>query len=139
MKITSFSISQRFYLWRWAWLAGFAYSVAQGLVAELKSREEYESCNLSKPIKMYTDGLHTIPLQREGIRYFVSSEPENCKNGLKLHVQVLPSDAANPFTTSVTTVVADGPSTPSGSARRCINSILVLIAAMLCATMGLPH
>ncbi|KAK7359856.1 hypothetical protein VNO77_01821 [Canavalia gladiata] len=100
------------------------YSVAQGLVAELRSREEYEACDVSNPIKMYTDGLHTIPLEREGIRYFVSSETENCKNGLKLHVEVLPEDTR--ITNSSPTVAADGPTTPSGSARYGHNSMLML-------------
>ncbi|KAI5447102.1 hypothetical protein KIW84_014813 [Lathyrus oleraceus] len=48
----------------------FTYSAAQGLIAELKSREEYESCNMSNPIMMYTEGLHTVPLEKEGMRYF---------------------------------------------------------------------
>ncbi|KAJ1428688.1 Phytocyanin domain [Sesbania bispinosa] len=98
------------------------YSVAQGLVAELKSREEYESCDVRNPIKMYTEGLHTIPLEREGIRYFVSSDPHNCKNGLKLHVEVMPK--ASPITLPLQ---AAGPTAPSASARYAHNSILTLM------------
>ncbi|KAI9085305.1 hypothetical protein K1719_032682 [Acacia pycnantha] len=99
----------------------FTYSVAQGLVAELQSKEEYESCNVTNPIKMYTDGLHTIPLEKEGIIYFASSDIKNCKNGLKLHVDVLPRAFESPPAPTTTTVpkrvVADGPSSPSGSAH----------------------
>ncbi|OVA20050.1 Plastocyanin-like [Macleaya cordata] len=68
----------------------FAYSAAQEIVAELRSKEEFESCDVSNPIRMYTDGLNRVTLDGEGSRYFASGTPENCKNGLKLHVQVLP-------------------------------------------------
>lgn len=119
--------------------AGFTYSAAQGLLAELQSKEEYESCDLSNPIKMYTDGLHIVPLEREGIRYFVSSEPESCMNGLKLHVEVLPNTTvANPTSTG-SKVEADAPSTPSGSARYGGHSFPTMIAVMLCVAMGLAH
>ncbi|KAF7803820.1 mavicyanin-like [Senna tora] len=113
----------------------FTYTAAQGLVAELQSREEYESCNASKAIKMYTDGLHTVPLEREGIRYFVSTDPQNCKTGLKLHVEVLPTATS---TTFLPNVEADGPSTPSASIRHQGHSILMLIVVMLGVTVGLP-
>ncbi|XP_061340821.1 mavicyanin-like [Gastrolobium bilobum] len=117
----------------------FTYSVAQGLIAELKSREEYESCDVSNPIKMYTEGLHTIPLEREGIRYFVSSEPEHCKTGLKLHVEVLPKTAPARNTNYHTpTVEAAGPTTPSGSARYAHKTFLVLVV-IFCVTVGLAY
>ncbi|AES64456.1 putative cupredoxin [Medicago truncatula] len=114
----------------------FAYSAAQGLVAELKSREEYESCNMSNPIKMYTEGLHTIPLEKEGIRYFVSSDSENCKNGLKLNVEVQPKDSPLHALPITQTAVADGPTSPSGSTRYGHNVILSLL---LCAIMVLAY
>ncbi|KAK4270985.1 hypothetical protein QN277_019747 [Acacia crassicarpa] len=124
----------------------FTYSVAQGLVAELQSKEEYESCNITNPIKMYTDGLHTIPLEKEGIIYFASSDIENCKNGLKLHVDVLPRASESPpapTTTTTTTVpkrvVADGPSSPSGSAHYGTSSLLMLIVLVLYVTMGCAY
>ncbi|KAI3969679.1 hypothetical protein MKX01_020240 [Papaver californicum] len=68
----------------------FSCSAAQEMVAELGSKEEYETCDITNPIKMYTDGLNSVHLDGEGSRYFVSGMPESCKNGLKLHVHVLP-------------------------------------------------
>ncbi|XWS19332.1 hypothetical protein CRYUN_Cryun31cG0006100 [Craigia yunnanensis] len=62
----------------------------------LLSKDEYELCDVSNPVRMYTDGLDGIPLDGEGIRYFVSSRPESCKNGLKLHVDVMPLGALRP-------------------------------------------
>ncbi|KAG8655788.1 mavicyanin [Manihot esculenta] len=66
----------------------FAYSMAQGTIAELKTKEEYDSCDISNPIRMYTNGLDSISLHEEGIRYFVSTNSKICKKGLKLHVEV---------------------------------------------------
>lgn len=37
---------------------------------------------------MYTD---QVSLEKEGVRYFTSGNPESCKNGLKLSVPVEPS------------------------------------------------
>lgn len=104
------------------WLA---YSAAQESIAELQSKEEYESCDVSNPIRMYTDGLDVIPLDGEGIRYFVSSKYDNCKNGLKLHVNVLPlphphqSSEVAKVTTAKRSAFpfAVPPATPSGSTR----------------------
>ncbi|CAA3023951.1 mavicyanin-like [Olea europaea var. sylvestris] len=83
-----------------SWLSGrvfrvgdkiwFTYSAPQESVVELQSLEEFQSCDLSNPIKMYTDGVDQIPLEREGNRYFVIGNQENCSNGLKLHVDVKP-------------------------------------------------
>ncbi|CAA3023950.1 mavicyanin-like [Olea europaea subsp. europaea] len=74
----------------------FTYSVPQENIVELQSLDEFESCDLSNPIKMYTDGLNQIPLETEGNRYFVIGNQENCDNGLKLHVDVKPSETQPP-------------------------------------------
>lgn len=138
--IASWSSGKTFRVGDEIWLT---YSVAQGLVAELHSKEEYESCDLTKPIKMYTDGLHTIPLEKEGIRYFASTDAENCKNGLKLHVHVLPRTIENSSMATISTVpnkaVADGPSSPSGSAHYRTSSLLMLLVPMLYVTMGFAY
>ncbi|PNX93135.1 early nodulin-like protein 2-like [Trifolium pratense] len=114
----------------------FAYSVAQGLIAELKSREEYESCNMSNPIMMYTEGLHTIPLEKEGIRYFVSSNSENCKNGLKLHVEVQPKDSPSRALPNTQNVVAAEPTSPSGSAHY---GHSVILSILLCVIVVIAY
>ncbi|XP_019171775.1 PREDICTED: early nodulin-like protein 2 isoform X2 [Ipomoea nil] len=68
----------------------FAYSIGQDSIVELGSLEEYESCDLSNPIRMFTDGLDKISLDGEGIRYFASGNIDNCRKGLKLPVNVQP-------------------------------------------------
>jgi len=114
--------------------------VAQGLVAELKSKEEYEACDVSNPIKMYTEGLHTIPLESEGMRYFVSSQPENCKNGLKLHIEVLPKGQGitKKKYSTLSDYEAAAPTTPSASTRYGHSTVLVL-TVMFCVILGLAY
>ncbi|MFS8025901.1 putative Phytocyanin domain, cupredoxin [Helianthus anomalus] len=87
----------------------FRYLAPQEMIVELASMEEYYSCDLTNPIKMYTD---QVPLEKEGIRYFASASYEKCKNGVKLPVQVKPRE-----------VTAYGPS-PSSATQ--LNRLLAL-------------
>ena len=89
---------------------------------EVKSKEEYEACDVSNPIRMYTNGLDSVSLEEEGIRYFASVKPENCKNGLKLHVAVQPQAQANHDqhhtvlgSALADVAVADGPTSPASA------------------------
>ncbi|KAL5836391.1 hypothetical protein ACOSQ4_015888 [Xanthoceras sorbifolium] len=115
----------------------FTYSAAQEGIAELKSKEEYESCDATNPIRMFTDGLNSILLDGEGIRYFVSSRTDSCKNGLKLHVEVVPP--GTPETQNITTTshgsasrLAASPTSPSGSDRTSSSFALFFIGFWLC-------
>ncbi|OMO64772.1 Plastocyanin-like protein [Corchorus olitorius] len=115
----------------------FAYSAAEESIIELNTKDEYESCDVSNPIRMYTDGLSGIPLDGEGTRYFVSSKPDKCKNGLKLHVEVMPfrspAETQKPkHSVSVMAAAAapTTPSPPSGSLH--LHASLVLLLVGLC-------
>ncbi|KAF8414182.1 hypothetical protein HHK36_002181 [Tetracentron sinense] len=99
----------------------FAYSAAHESIAELGSIEEFITCDVNNPIRMYTDGLEGVSLDGEGAHYFASGRPDSCKNGLKLHVEVLPLQPKSEIQTVATTealatAVATGP-TPSGSSH----------------------
>ncbi|CAH9125532.1 unnamed protein product [Cuscuta epithymum] len=87
----------------------FTYSAAQDNIVEVGSLEEYESCDLTNPIRMYTDGLNKISLDGEGIRYFTSGNIENCRNGLKLPVYVQPRDSMSAQSTSMDGGIAPTP------------------------------
>lgn len=105
----------------------FAYSAAEENIVELGSRDEYESCDITNPIKMYTDGLSKVSLDGEGIRYFVSGNPESCKKGLRIPVETKPKSWIDPnpdkskstmknhpsLYSSENDVLAAAPSTPS--------------------------
>ncbi|KAA8520175.1 hypothetical protein F0562_014431 [Nyssa sinensis] len=110
----------------------FAYSVAQESIVELGSVEEYLSCDLSNPIRMYTEGLDKVALDGEGIRYFASGKPESCKNGLKLHVDVQPQPKKKEIQK---VAVAAGPTSPSASTHltAAVSSyVVVFLALLLC-------
>lgn len=122
-------------VWEWGrceW-AGFAYSAAQGFIAEVKSKEEFDSCDVSNPIRMFTDGLDSTSMDQEGLRYFTSSNIESCKNGLKLHLRVLPhQDPSETVMPKVATsdipalAAAEAPTTPSSSPH--LSSSLILLS-----------
>lgn len=115
----------------------FAYSggIGQDKVVELKSKEEFESCDVRNPLKMYTDGLDKIPLEEEGIRYFASSNIESCKQGLKLPVDVKSKSTAESQSISLPTSeeaalgLAQEPTAPSSSTKIC-GSIMIIIGGL---------
>lgn len=99
--------------------SGFTYSAAQESIVELRTSQEYESCDVTNPIRMYTDGITSLQLNEQGLRYFASSNPENCKNGLKLHVDVKPKTPweIQGVATSEDSAIAlaESPASPSSS------------------------
>ncbi|KAF5474917.1 hypothetical protein F2P56_006769 [Juglans regia] len=130
--VSSWSSARNFRVGDKIW---FTYSSSRESIAELKSKEEFELCDVSNPIRMYTDGLDSISLEEKGIRYFASSNPESCKNGLKLHVEVLPQGEPEipKVATSMGSVldVADGPTIPSSSAHL-VGSFILLAFGFIC-------
>lgn len=59
-------------------------------VVELEGPEELASCDLSNPIRMYTDEESHVALEKEGARYFASGNVDSCKNGHRMSVFVHP-------------------------------------------------
>ncbi|KAL6992848.1 hypothetical protein U1Q18_010994 [Sarracenia purpurea var. burkii] len=118
----------------------FAYSASQDKVVEVKSKEEFDACDVSNPIRMYTNGLDSVTLDGEGFRYFTSGKPETCRNGLKLHVEVqavqpqgkheLHDVAAASDRSAV--AVADGPAAPSASAHLDGLSLVLFLGLLIC-------
>ncbi|KAK9091968.1 hypothetical protein Syun_026879 [Stephania yunnanensis] len=104
----------------------FLYSAAQeNYVVELRSKEALESCDISNPIRMYTDGIDKVMLDGEGPHYFASSSVDGCKNGLKLHVDVLPQ-IPKPITAQSTADMVAAAPLPSASARAGVGATLLL-------------
>nr|XP_016501431.1 PREDICTED: mavicyanin-like [Nicotiana tabacum] len=113
----------------------FTYSAAQESVVELRNEEEFTSCNVTNPIKMYTDGLDKISLEGEGIRYFASGNTESCKNGLKIPVKIQPKEQ-NVAQNIGSMAVAAGPALPSASTNLNGLSYLLVVGLSICF-MGL--
>uniref|UniRef100_A0A5B7C2C1 Putative Copper binding protein 9 n=1 Tax=Davidia involucrata TaxID=16924 RepID=A0A5B7C2C1_DAVIN len=111
----------------------FNYRAAQDNVVELKSWEEFLSCDLSNPIKMYTEGLNIISLEGEGIRYFASGKPESCKNGLKLHVEVQAQEKRHETSDKSAVAIAAGPTAPSASPHLIgVSNVLLFVGLLIC-------
>ncbi|KAJ6779049.1 BLUE COPPER PROTEIN [Salix koriyanagi] len=87
--------------------SGFTHSAAQGRIAEVETREEYLACDVSNPIRMYSDDSDGISLDGQGVRFFTNSNSEKCKNGLKLHVEVVPAARTDTTTPEVTSEGSD--------------------------------
>ncbi|XP_006343053.1 mavicyanin-like [Solanum tuberosum] len=51
---------------------------------------EFYHCNRTHLASAGKDGTRTVNLNRAGTFYFVSGDPEHCKNGQRLAVEVLP-------------------------------------------------
>ncbi|PIN15445.1 hypothetical protein CDL12_11906 [Handroanthus impetiginosus] len=49
----------------------------------------YYHCNLSHPISVFKDRNTVVNLERPGPVYFVSRDPDHCKNGQRLMVEVI--------------------------------------------------
>ncbi|GAV65202.1 Cu_bind_like domain-containing protein [Cephalotus follicularis] len=122
----------------------FTYSAAQESIVEVKSKEEYEACDVGSPIRMYTDGIDSISLVEQGLRYFVSSKSESCKNGLKLHVEVIPRQSPVQMIPEVASseasaiALADGPTTPSASSHlgASFGLLFAWVLALLCGCLA---
>ncbi|GLJ42316.1 hypothetical protein SUGI_0876120 [Cryptomeria japonica] len=85
----------------------FAYASSQQSVLELKSREEFENCDVSNPIKLYDGGLDVVPLIEMGDRYFTSGNAKDYQCGMKVHINFL-SDGLDNGQSDNFDVVSDG-------------------------------
>ncbi|GMH05262.1 hypothetical protein Nepgr_007102 [Nepenthes gracilis] len=111
----------------------FTYSAALESIVELSSKEEFESCTVSNPTRMYTDGLDKITLDGEGIRYFASGNPESCAKGLKLPVDVLPKSTAEikGLPSAKNALFAAAPVTPPSDSTRISGPTVMLFCGAL--------
>ena len=121
----------------------FAYSsgLDKDNIVELKSKDEFESCDVSNPIKMYTNGVDQIALEQEGIRYFTSASSESCKKGLKLPVEikskstavVRPSSSSSSSSSSLswTSALAQEPTAPSSSTKIYGSTFMIFVAIII--------
>ncbi|XP_059064561.1 mavicyanin-like [Cryptomeria japonica] len=85
----------------------FAYASSQQSVLELKSREEFENCDVSNLVKLYDGGLDAVSLIEMGDRYITSGNVEDCQHGMKVHINVL-SDGLDNGQSDNFDVVLDG-------------------------------
>ncbi|KAJ4880553.1 early nodulin-like protein 12 [Raphanus sativus] len=53
------------------------------------TKEDYDSCNTSNPLKQYNDGDTKFELENSGAYFFISGAPDHCAKGQKMHLVVL--------------------------------------------------
>ncbi|CAK8569951.1 unnamed protein product [Lathyrus sativus] len=66
----------------------FTYEAGKDSVLQV-SKEDYDSCNISKPIKKYNDGKTKVRFDRSGPYYYISGEKGHCEKGEKVAVVVI--------------------------------------------------
>ncbi|PIN14980.1 hypothetical protein CDL12_12381 [Handroanthus impetiginosus] len=49
----------------------------------------YYHCDLRHPVSVFKDGNTVVNLEQSGPVYFVSGDPDHCKNGQRLKVEVI--------------------------------------------------
>ncbi|XP_010526321.1 PREDICTED: early nodulin-like protein 1 [Tarenaya hassleriana] len=78
------------------------------------TREDFESCNTSKPIKEGKDGNTKVELDKSGPHFFISGAHGNCDKGEKMVVVVLSPNHPPPKPSGST--VSPAPAPPKNSA-----------------------
>ncbi|KAI8013616.1 Early nodulin-like protein 2 [Camellia lanceoleosa] len=67
----------------------------------------YFHCNISNPISIFNNGNNTVvSLDKPGPMYFVSGDPDHCKNGQRLVIQVMTCMHKSATTTATSLTVS---------------------------------
>ncbi|XP_042490153.1 uclacyanin 1-like [Macadamia integrifolia] len=89
-----------------SWAAGESFHVGDNLIFKYSpphdvievTKADYDSCQATSAVKVYTDLNTVITLNLPGNRYFICGFPEHCGQGMKLLVQTLATSTAIPPT-----------------------------------------
>ncbi|KAI3967404.1 hypothetical protein MKW92_013067 [Papaver armeniacum] len=47
---------------------------------------DFKSCDATSPLATYNSGDDTVPITKDGHQYFISGNPVDCRNGLKVDI-----------------------------------------------------
>ncbi|PON74545.1 Cupredoxin [Parasponia andersonii] len=139
-SIPSSSSSQTQLLNQWAESTRFRigdtlvwkYDAEKDSVLEV-SKQDYETCNTSRPIKEHKDGNTKVSLGRAGPFYFISGAKGHCEKGQKLIVVVL-SQRGNGFlgiSPAPSPAEIDGPAVAPTSGASSLRGGLVVAFGLL--------
>ncbi|GAU17695.1 hypothetical protein TSUD_07570 [Trifolium subterraneum] len=79
------------------------------------TKEDYVSCNISNPIKLYNDGYTKVRFDHSGPYYYISGEKGHCEKGQKLTIVVMsPRGAAGKSPTPAVNSPAPSPAEVEG-------------------------
>ncbi|KAL8088093.1 uclacyanin 1-like [Apium graveolens] len=105
-----------------AWSSSQAFSVGDNLIFQYTpnhnvlevSKEDYDACQNSNPIKVYPSGATPISLTSHGSRYFICGAPAHCSLGMKIEVVTLAASAPLPaLSPDITTQPSDPSTSPA--------------------------
>ncbi|KAG7953707.1 hypothetical protein I3843_12G123000 [Carya illinoinensis] len=120
------------------WAESFCFRVGDSLVWKYDggkdsvlqvNKEDYLSCNTSKPIEEYKDGNTKVMLDRSGPFYFISGANGHCEKGQKFVVVVLsPRHRYTGISPAPSPVELEGPAVaPTSSATRLQGGLMVAL------------
>ncbi|XP_043703023.1 mavicyanin-like [Telopea speciosissima] len=86
-----------------SWVKGKTFNVGDSLLFQYSSgntvnevtRNNFNACNVTQAIQIYTGGNTTIPLTQPGDRFFVCGNKLYCFGGMKLQVHVNGAQGVN--------------------------------------------
>ncbi|XP_039115642.1 early nodulin-like protein 2 [Dioscorea cayenensis subsp. rotundata] len=79
------------------------------------SKEDYDKCNVSNPIKKFDDGNSVFEFDKTGPFFFISGASGKCNQGQKLSVIVLSLKTKKPSTSPAPSPTSSVPSPPPSS------------------------
>ncbi|CAL5327802.1 unnamed protein product [Camellia sinensis] len=96
----------------------------------------YFHCNMSNPISTFNNGNNTVvSLDNPGSMYFISGDPDHCKNGQRLVIQVMTlhsiSNSPPSIATSPESYLAESPSPLSSSGASVSVSVTFMISVVV--------
>lgn len=96
----------------WGSCTAFEYKNDSVLVVD---KYDYYHCNTSKPIAALNNGTSVVKLDRPGPFYFISGNPDHCKNGQRLLVDVMSPHKISPPTIAFPPEPDEAAASPSPS------------------------
>ncbi|KAI3872600.1 hypothetical protein MKW92_043145 [Papaver armeniacum] len=60
---------------------------------------DFESCDATSPLATYNTGFDEVPIKKVGHQYFISGNPVDCRNGLKVDIMATNSEYIRDFRT----------------------------------------
>ncbi|XP_061364198.1 early nodulin-like protein 15 [Gastrolobium bilobum] len=101
------------------------------------SKEDYPNCNITNPIKEYSDGNTKVKLDHPGPFYFISGEKGHCEKGQKLIVVVLTPRGSSRYIgispAPSSAELEEGPAIAPTSSATALHSALVMSLGVLFA------
>lgn len=71
----------------------FEFATGAHTVAEVKSLAEYDACNGSNPVQLFTNGPARVRINTEGRHFYICTIGRHCQAGMKMVVNTTPKNS----------------------------------------------